>query len=81
MQDKSKLVSPKNSELSDFFYNGMYRCLLYLGDLARYKQLYSESDQKDFTESVRYYEKASLMCPESGNAHNQVNPPFCKLKL
>jgi hypothetical protein len=38
----------------------------------RYRELYTEKEQKDFSESVRFYERASLIMPASGNAHNQV---------
>lgn len=49
----------------------VHSCLLYLGDLARYKVLYSD-EGNDFAESVRYYERAALLLPSSGNAQNQV---------
>lgn len=50
----------------------VYRCLLYLGDLARYREIYSERDPKDFGEAERYYERAALIVPHAGNAQNQV---------
>jgi hypothetical protein len=37
-----------------------------------YRELYSDKAQKDFSESVRCYEKAALLMPASGNPHNQV---------
>lgn len=82
----------------------MYRCLLYLGDLARYvmgnngtnrtsnfliyyinnfiffttssvfryKELYSENKQKEYTEAAKYYEKAAVLMSSAGNPQNQV---------
>lgn len=34
--------------------------------------MYSDKDSKEFLESQRYYERAALIHPHSGNAHNQV---------
>lgn len=50
----------------------IHGCLLYLGDLARYKVLYSEEDS-DYNDSVKYYERAALIMPAAGNAQNQVS--------
>eukprot|EP01032_Pedospumella_encystans_P027471 gene27471-31049_t len=50
----------------------VHRCLLYLGDLARYKEMYAEKEQKEFLESLRYYERAALIDPTSGNTQNQL---------
>jgi hypothetical protein len=44
---------------------------------CRYKELYSENEHKDFTDSVRFYERAALIMPSSGNPHNQVRVFFC----
>lgn len=51
-----------------------HRCLIYLGDLARYKGLYGEGDSKarDFAVASSYYMQASLLWPSSGNPHHQV---------
>lgn len=67
-----EVISKVDKDYYDHLVNGVYRCLLYLGDLARYKELYSEQEHKDFTESVRYYERAALLMPSSGNPHNQL---------
>lgn len=40
--------------------------------ICRYKEMYSDKDSKEFLESQRYYERAALIQPHSGNAHNQV---------
>ena len=50
----------------------MHKCLLYLGDLARYREMYQDKEGKDFAEAQRYYERAALIDPGSGNAQNQV---------
>lgn len=51
-----------------------HRCLIYLGDLSRYKVLYEgESKARDFTAASSYYMQASSLCPSNGNPHHQVN--------
>lgn len=52
-----------------------HRCLIYLGDLARYKSLYGEGDSKagDFAAASSYYLQASSLWPSSGNPHHQVH--------
>ncbi|CAI9787512.1 unnamed protein product [Fraxinus pennsylvanica] len=51
-----------------------HRCLIYLGDLARYKGLYGEGDSKarEFAAASSYYMQASSLWPSSGNPHHQV---------
>ncbi|XP_047940748.1 nonsense-mediated mRNA decay factor SMG7-like [Salvia hispanica] len=51
-----------------------HRCLIYLGDLARYKSLYGEGDSKarDFAAASSYYLQASSIWPSSGNPHHQL---------
>ncbi|KAH6818710.1 Telomerase activating protein Est1 [Perilla frutescens var. frutescens] len=51
-----------------------HRCLIYLGDLARYKGLYGEGDSKarDFEAASTYYMQASSLCPSNGNPHHQL---------
>ncbi|KAK6127250.1 hypothetical protein DH2020_039013 [Rehmannia glutinosa] len=51
-----------------------HRCLIYLGDLARYKSLYGEGDSKarDFAAASSYYMQASSILPSSGNPHHQL---------
>ncbi len=39
---------------------------------CRYSEIYSERATKDFTEAERYYERAALIIPTSGNAQNQL---------
>lgn len=56
-----------------------HRCLIYLGDLARYKGLYGDNDSKscDYAAASSYYLQAASLWPSSGNPHHQV---FCLLK-
>ncbi|ERN18017.1 protein SMG7 [Amborella trichopoda] len=51
-----------------------HRCLIYLGDLARYKGTFGEGDSinRDFQASLSYYVQASRLLPTSGNAHHQL---------
>ncbi|KAK3273297.1 hypothetical protein CYMTET_18454 [Cymbomonas tetramitiformis] len=51
-----------------------HRCLIYLGDLARYSELYTEGEArgKDWSNSAAYYQQASALFPQSGNPHNQL---------
>lgn len=51
-----------------------HRCLIYLGDLGRYKGLYGDSDSKghEFTAASSYYFQAASLLPSSGNPHHQV---------
>ncbi|KAL5987635.1 hypothetical protein ACLOJK_035385 [Asimina triloba] len=51
-----------------------HRCLIYLGDLARYKVLYGDGDPvaRDFTVASTHYIQAASLCPSSGNPHHQL---------
>ncbi|GAQ92205.1 telomerase activating protein est1 [Klebsormidium nitens] len=49
-----------------------HRCLIYLGDLARYKELHSDSKVKDWAIVANYYLQAAALWPASGNPHNQL---------
>lgn len=51
-----------------------HRCLIYLGDLARYKGMYGEGDSlnREFTAASSYYFQAASLWPSSGNPHHQV---------
>ncbi|XP_073014667.1 nonsense-mediated mRNA decay factor SMG7-like [Primulina eburnea] len=63
----------KSSELKKGLMS-CHRCLIYLGDLARYKGLYGEGDSKarDFMAASSYYMQASSLWPSSGNPHHQL---------
>lgn len=51
-----------------------HRCLIYLGDLARYKALYGEGDSisRDYAAASSYYLQATSLWPSSGNPHHQL---------
>lgn len=67
-KDEKKSFEIKNGLLS------CHRCLIYLGDLARYKGLYGEGESKsrDYAAASSYYLQATSLCPSSGNPHHQV---------
>ncbi|KAK4359640.1 hypothetical protein RND71_021869 [Anisodus tanguticus] len=67
-KDGNKSVEVKKGLIS------CHRCLIYLGDLARYKSLYGEGDSKarDFAAASSYYVQASSLWPSSGNPHHQL---------
>ncbi|KAH8965332.1 hypothetical protein BDL97_04G113100 [Sphagnum fallax] len=50
--------------------NSCHRCLIFLGDLARYKEVHG--DGQDWSVSAGYYLQASALWPSSGNPHNQL---------
>jgi len=51
-----------------------HRCLIYLGDLARYKELHAvvEGRAADWSVAASYYQQSSKLWPHDGNSHNQV---------
>ncbi|KAL0584021.1 hypothetical protein ABG067_006118 [Albugo candida] len=50
----------------------LYRCLIFLGDLARYRELHSRNAKKNFATAERFYHDALRVIPENGNPHNQL---------
>lgn len=67
-KDGKKSAEMKKSLIS------CHRCLIYLGDLARYKGLYGEGDstKREFAAASSYYLQAATIWPSSGNPHHQV---------
>jgi len=56
-------------------YAGLTSChksLIYLGDLARYKEFYSENPRKNWSVPFEYYHQAIKILPFSGNPYNQL---------
>ncbi|KAG0568349.1 hypothetical protein KC19_6G013100 [Ceratodon purpureus] len=51
-----------------------HRCYIYLGDLARYKELHLvvEGRTADWYVAANYYRQASALWPFGGNPHNQL---------
>eukprot|EP00884_Botryococcus_braunii_P013810 jgi/Botrbrau1/2242/Bobra.101_2s0070.1 len=50
----------------------VYRCLICLGDLARYEADLQESPKKDFEKAREYYCLAVAVYPQGGNSYNQL---------
>lgn len=77
-EDKdNQIVMSRDGNKSADIKKGMiscHRCLIYLGDLARYKGLYGDGDSKarDYAAASSYYMEASSLWPSSGNPHHQV---------
>lgn len=67
-KDGNKLSNVEKGSIS------CHRCLIYLGDLARYKGLYGEGESKtrDFAAASTYYMQASSLCSSNGNPHHQL---------
>uniref|UniRef100_A0A7S1CBD5 DNA/RNA-binding domain-containing protein n=1 Tax=Bicosoecida sp. CB-2014 TaxID=1486930 RepID=A0A7S1CBD5_9STRA len=49
-----------------------HRCLIFIGDLARYKSLHADAPQRDWSTATHYYSQANVLLPASGNPHNQL---------
>ncbi|KAL6600508.1 hypothetical protein ACP70R_045308 [Stipagrostis hirtigluma subsp. patula] len=51
-----------------------HRCLIYLGDLSRYKSLHGDGDSanREYAAASSYYKEAASICPSSGNPHHQL---------
>ena len=65
-------ITTTNTSTSTTILKFIHRCLLYLGDLLRYQELYAENKEKDYSESECYYRRAAFLLPSSGNPHNQL---------
>ncbi|KAK1291532.1 Protein SMG7 [Acorus calamus] len=67
-KDEKKSADMKKGSLS------CHRCLIYLGDLARYKGLYGDGDSvsREYAAASSYYIQASSLWPSSGNPHHQL---------
>lgn len=73
----NRAVMEKDGKKSSDMKKGLiscHRCLIYLGDLARYKGLYGEGDSKtrEYAAASSYYLQAASLWPSSGNPHHQV---------
>ena len=60
-----------------------HRCLIYLGDLARYKELHGDANGQnhDWSVAANYYLKAVSFWPASGNPHNQAGQTWCNCRF
>ena len=68
----SSQSSSSSSTVKDQALGVCHRSLIFLGDLARYKQLASEDDQKDWMVPASYYNEAVYLIPTNGNPFNQL---------
>ncbi|KAJ4837775.1 hypothetical protein Tsubulata_014202 [Turnera subulata] len=73
----SRVVLEKDGKKSADVKKGLiscHRCLIYLGDLARYKGSYGEGDSKmrEYAAAASYYLQAASIFPSSGNPHHQL---------
>jgi len=68
VRDDMKTVQLKKGLIS------CHRCLIYLGDLARYKSLNGDGDSasREYTAASSYYKEAASIYPSSGNPHHQL---------
>ncbi|KAL2322376.1 hypothetical protein Fmac_026755 [Flemingia macrophylla] len=74
---ENRIVMEKDGKKSAEMKKGLvacHRCLIYLGDLARYKGMYGEGDSvnREFTAASSYYLQAASLWPSSGNPHHQL---------
>lgn len=67
--DNERRLRVKRCQLS------CHRCLIFLGDLARYKEVHGNAHDTrsiDFSVAAGYYLQAASLWPPSGNPHNQL---------
>lgn len=50
----------------------LHRCFIFMGDLARYRELHSQKAKKNFAAAESFYHKALALIPGNGNPHNQL---------
>lgn len=50
----------------------LHRCFIFMGDLARYRELHSQKAKKNFANAESFYHKALALIPRNGNPHNQL---------
>ena len=49
-----------------------HRSLVFLGDLARYREQHREGGRRDWAAAANYYHQAVRLLPDFGNPHNQL---------
>ncbi|KAK9152801.1 hypothetical protein Sjap_000281 [Stephania japonica] len=72
--DEDGFVSYKDSSKLYRIQFSCHRCLVALGDLARYRELYGNPDpqKRNWSIAATHYLNASIIWPDSGNPHNQL---------
>ncbi|KAI8052091.1 hypothetical protein BDF22DRAFT_689902 [Syncephalis plumigaleata] len=68
----SSSYSPIPETIRQRAYQTVYRCYVYLGDLARYSELHTNRKQKRWAAAADLYRKALRAYPVDGNAYNQL---------
>ncbi|RKO92985.1 hypothetical protein BDK51DRAFT_35286 [Blyttiomyces helicus] len=67
--EAASALDPRQSAM----FASIYKALIYLGDLERYRAMYCEEDNPDPWKPARaYYEEAVRMNPNNGRAHCQL---------
>uniref|UniRef100_A0A1D1XVN1 Protein SMG7 n=1 Tax=Anthurium amnicola TaxID=1678845 RepID=A0A1D1XVN1_9ARAE len=74
---ENHIILAKDDKKSSEMRKGLiscHRCLIFLGDLARYKGMYGDghSATRDYTAASSYYLQAASLWPSSGNPHHQL---------
>ncbi|KAJ1563033.1 hypothetical protein HK405_003885 [Cladochytrium tenue] len=49
-----------------------HHCLIYLGDLGRYREIHSERKKKDWSLALKFYELSRNLIPTNGHPFNQI---------
>ncbi|KAJ1650350.1 hypothetical protein IWQ61_008825, partial [Dispira simplex] len=64
-----RISDPTRCDLARLTY---YRCLIILGDLARYREQHSDRQPKTWLIATLHYHEALQVMPHHGNPHNQL---------
>ncbi|KAJ1964412.1 hypothetical protein IWQ62_002936, partial [Dispira parvispora] len=64
-----RITDPTRCDLARLTY---YRCLIILGDLARYREQHSDRQPKTWLIATLHYHEALQVMPHHGNPHNQL---------
>ncbi|KAF0706927.1 hypothetical protein AaE_013880, partial [Aphanomyces astaci] len=64
--------SSSSSSTAAALQHSMFRCLIFLGDIARYRELHSHKAKKHFAVAEGFYHRALAILPDNGNPHNQL---------
>lgn len=70
----SRSQQPVDSESQAEALKSCHRCLIYMGDLARYfaaDGLEKKHNEPDYAPASQYYDLASALCPSNGHGHHQ----------
>mmetsp|Transcript_7664 Transcript_7664/g.13434 ORF Transcript_7664/g.13434 Transcript_7664/m.13434 type:complete len:774 (+) Transcript_7664:312-2633(+) len=65
-------AAEKSATKKEWIKLAIYRCNLYLGDLARYRELQDDSKPRSWTTAEKFYRAALAANVSNGNPHNQL---------